>query len=71
MHFAIWTFSFELIRFASSYMKGAKEGDVVIIDAKTIRAGKKIAFLECDLLHKKDGSIIARGTQTKFIGGSG
>lgn len=51
-------------------MKGAKEGDVVVIDAKTIRAGQKIAYLECDLLNKKDGSIIARGTQTKFIGTS-
>lgn len=52
----------------SSYLKGAKEGDVVLIDAKTVRAGNRLAYLECDLLHKKDGSIIARGTQTKFLG---
>ena len=50
-----------------SYMKSAKEGDEVIIDANTIKVGKKLAFLECELRHKKDGSIIAKGGQTKFI----
>lgn len=52
-----------------SYLKSAREGDAVIIDAKTIKTGKNLAFLECELSHAKDGSIIARGTHTKFVGG--
>ncbi|CAD7080782.1 unnamed protein product [Hermetia illucens] len=50
-----------------SYMKAARLGDVVVVDAKTIRAGKTLAYLECELRHKKDGSVIAKGTQTKYI----
>ncbi|XP_037940300.1 acyl-coenzyme A thioesterase 13 [Teleopsis dalmanni] len=50
-----------------SYMKAAKKGDEVIIDANTIKAGKKLAFIECELRHKKDGSVIAKGSQTKFV----
>lgn len=48
-------------------MKAARLGDVVVVDAKTIRAGKTLAYLECELRHKKDGSVIAKGTQTKYI----
>ncbi|XP_058835475.1 acyl-coenzyme A thioesterase 13-like isoform X1 [Topomyia yanbarensis] len=54
-----------------TYLKAAKEGDDVIIDANTIRAGKNLAFLECELRHKKDNSIIARGQHTKYIGTGG
>lgn len=50
-----------------SYVKGAREGDVVVIDASTVRAGKRLAFLECELRHKSDGSVIARGRQTKYL----
>lgn len=51
-----------------SYLKSAKLGDDVIIDATTVRAGKRLAYLECELKHKKDGSLIAKGSQTKFLG---
>uniref|UniRef100_A0A1A9WTM0 Thioesterase domain-containing protein n=1 Tax=Glossina brevipalpis TaxID=37001 RepID=A0A1A9WTM0_9MUSC len=50
-----------------SYMKAAREGDDVIIDANLLRAGKKMAFLECELRHKKDNSLIAKGSHTKFV----
>lgn len=50
-----------------SYLKGAKAGDDVIINATTVRAGMRLAYLECELKHKSDGSIIAKGSQTKFI----
>ena len=55
------------INLSVSYLKGAKEGDDVIIDAKTIKAGKTLAFLDCELRHKKDDSIIAKGTHVKYI----
>lgn len=51
-----------------SYLKSAKAGDVVVIEADTIRKGNKLAFLECVLTHKKDGSVIAKGAHTKFVG---
>lgn len=51
-----------------SYLKSAKEGDVVLIEADTIKTGRNLAFLECVLKHKKDGSIIAKGAHTKYVG---
>lgn len=49
------------------YLKAAKEGDDVLIDANLLKAGKKLAFLECILKHKKDNSIIAKGSHTKYV----
>ncbi|XP_015585904.1 acyl-coenzyme A thioesterase 13 [Cephus cinctus] len=51
-----------------SFMKAAFPGDVVIVDAKTIRAGRTLAFLEVELRKKDEGSVIAQGQHTKFIG---
>ena len=56
------------VKISVEYLKAAMEGDEVIIDAKTIRAGKTLAFLECQLRHKKDNSIIAKGGQVKYVG---
>uniref|UniRef100_A0A0K8TRV6 Thioesterase domain-containing protein n=1 Tax=Tabanus bromius TaxID=304241 RepID=A0A0K8TRV6_TABBR len=50
-----------------SYLKGAREGDEVVIDAKTVKAGRTLAFIECEMRHKKDNSVIAKGGQTKFV----
>lgn len=47
-------------------MKAAFPGDNIFIDARTIRSGKTLAFLEVEL-KKEDGAIIARGQHTKFI----
>ena len=51
-----------------SYLKGAREGDVVLIEADTLKKGKTLAYLECVLKHKKDGSLIAKGSHTKYVG---
>lgn len=51
-----------------SYLRAAKEGDVIVVDAKTVKSGKRLAYLECELRNKENGSIIAKGSQTKFIG---
>uniref|UniRef100_A0A182JCU0 Thioesterase domain-containing protein n=1 Tax=Anopheles atroparvus TaxID=41427 RepID=A0A182JCU0_ANOAO len=53
-----------------SYLKGARQGDEVVIDANTVRAGRNLAFLECELRHKKDNSVIAKASHTKYIGSS-
>lgn len=53
-----------------SFLKGAKEDDELIIEANTIRCGRTLAFLECEIKHKKDNSVVARGSHTKFVGAS-
>lgn len=52
-----------------SYLKAAYENDVVLVDATTVKAGRTLAFLRCELKHEKDGSIIALGSHTKYVGG--
>lgn len=49
-------------------MNRASEGETIVIDAKTIKAGKSMAYLDCELRKKENNVVIARGTQTKFIG---
>lgn len=51
------------------FLKAAFPGDVITIDARTIKAGKTLAFLECEIANKDTGVLIARGIHTKFIGG--
>lgn len=52
----------------SSYLKGTRKGDDVIVDAQTIRRGKTLAYLTCELRHKSDNSTIAVGTHTLYVG---
>jgi len=50
-----------------AYLKPAKEGDYVIIEANTVKTGRQLALIDCELRHKKDNSVIAKGTQTKYV----
>ncbi|EDV96681.1 acyl-coenzyme A thioesterase 13 [Drosophila grimshawi] len=50
-----------------SYLSTAKPGDVIEVDAVTLHAGRKMAYIECVLRNKADGRIIAKGGQTKFV----
>ncbi|EDV39893.2 uncharacterized protein Dana_GF24237 [Drosophila ananassae] len=50
-----------------SFIAPAKVGDVVQIEATTVRAGKKMAYLDCVLKLKSDGRILAKGGQVKYI----
>jgi acyl-coenzyme A thioesterase 13 len=49
-------------------LKAAREGDTIVIDAKTLKAGRSLAFLEVNIKNKGTGDIIATGSHTKFIG---
>ncbi|XP_046670639.1 acyl-coenzyme A thioesterase 13-like [Homalodisca vitripennis] len=51
-----------------TYLKGAAIGEDVIIEANTLRAGKTLAFLEVYIKKKGDGSLVAKGSHTKFVG---
>lgn len=48
-------------------MKAAFPGDLVTIDATTVRAGKTLAFLAVDITKNNGKDMIAHGRHTKFI----
>ncbi|CAG9857873.1 unnamed protein product [Phyllotreta striolata] len=50
-----------------TFMKGAKEGEEVQIEADTLRVGNTMAFLEVSIKNKKDGSLLVKGEHTKFL----
>lgn len=49
------------------YLKSAKEGDEILIDAKTLKAGKTLAFLAVEIKNKASGDVLVRGSHTKFL----
>lgn len=49
------------------YLKAAKQGDTITIDATTKKAGNSLAFLDVQIKNAA-GDLIATGTHTKFIG---
>ena len=51
-----------------TYMKAAKVGDEVLIDAKVIRRGRSLAFLEVELRNKATNDLLVKGSHTKFLG---
>lgn len=53
---------------ANSYLQPAKEGDTIVIDARTVKTDENFAHLECELRNKATGQLIAKATHTKFIG---
>ena len=50
-----------------SYLRPAKPGQEIIINAEVVKTGKVLAFTAAELLHK-DGRLIAKASHTKFIG---
>ncbi|XP_034254874.1 acyl-coenzyme A thioesterase 13-like [Thrips palmi] len=53
-----------------SYLKAARVGEEILVEASTIKAGKTLAYLHVDIKKKDTDEIIARGSHTKFIGTS-
>ena len=51
-----------------TFMKPALPGELVTVDAKTVRVGKRLAYLSVDLTKNEGKDIIAHGRHTKFIG---
>lgn len=50
-----------------SYLRPAKIGEEIIINAEVIKMGQTLAFTSAELLHK-DGKLIAKGSHTKYMG---
>ena len=51
-----------------TYMKGAKVGEEILIEAKTLKKGRTLAFLECEIRSKESNALLVKGSHTKFIG---
>ncbi|XP_053994641.1 acyl-coenzyme A thioesterase 13 [Hylaeus anthracinus] len=50
-----------------SFMKPALPGELVTIDARTVRIGKTLVFLSVDVTKNDGKDMIAHGRHTKFI----
>ena len=50
-----------------TYMKPAKIGEEIFIEANSIRTGRTLAFLECEIKNK-DNAILVKGAHTKYVG---
>ncbi|RZC34019.1 4HBT domain containing protein, partial [Asbolus verrucosus] len=50
-----------------SYLKGAKVGDEILIEAGVVRSGKSVAFLEAEIRNKATGDLLVKASHTKFI----
>jgi len=48
-------------------LKAAFPGDVITVDAQTVRAGNNLAFLTVELTKNDGKDIIAHGGHTKYI----
>lgn len=53
--------------FCFRYLKGAQIGDEIVIDAKTLKAGKNVAFLEVEIKEKTTGALLVKGAHTKYL----
>ncbi|XP_022227320.2 acyl-coenzyme A thioesterase 13 [Drosophila obscura] len=50
-----------------NYLNGAGLGDEVLIEANICKIGKYLAFIDCTLRHKKDNTLIAKGSHMKYV----
>ncbi len=53
------------------YMAAAKPGEELLIDGRVLRAGRVMAFLECEIRKKESDVIVLKGSHTKFVGSKG
>lgn len=50
-----------------SFLKGIKVGDEIVVDARTLSAGKRIGFLTIDIRNKANNELLVKGSHTKYI----
>ena len=51
-----------------SYFSAGKSGEAVVIVAKVLKTGRRMAYVSVDLLRESDGALLAQGRMTKFLG---
>lgn len=58
---------YTIANYCCRYCQGAKIGEDILIEAKTLRAGKKLAFLEVEITNKETGNLLVKATHTKYL----
>lgn len=51
-----------------SYLKAAKIGDEIVIEANVLKRGRTLAFLEVELRNKATNELLVKGSHTKYVG---
>ena len=49
-----------------TYMKPAAVGEEITIEAKALRTGRTLAFLECEIKNKNK-VLLVKGSHTKYV----
>jgi len=49
------------------YMKAAKVGAEIVVDATVTKRGKSLAFLTAEIRNKADNQLLVKGSHTKFL----
>jgi len=51
-----------------SYLKAAKLGEEILIEANVLKRGRTLAFLEVELRKRSTNELLVKGSHTKYIG---
>jgi acyl-coenzyme A thioesterase 13 len=51
-----------------SFLKAAKKGETLVIDAETVKLGRTLAFLSVEFRNKQNNELLATGKHTKYVG---
>ena len=69
MHMTYMKVKEESIERFDTVDQAAKLGELIEIEARTVKKGRTLAFLECEIRNAETGAILVKGNHTKFIGG--
>ncbi|XP_070397031.1 acyl-coenzyme A thioesterase 13-like [Dermacentor albipictus] len=58
---------FSTTELKARFLRPAKLGDTILMEARIIRAGRRVAFAEMDILDKTTQKILVQGTQTALV----
>ncbi|KAF6216995.1 hypothetical protein GE061_001347 [Apolygus lucorum] len=50
-----------------TFLNAAPLGEQIVIEAKTNKAGRNLAFLAVEIKKKSNGQLLAKGSHTKFV----
>ena len=50
-----------------SYLSAARADDELLLVGRVVKEGKRLAFLESDILLKEGGKVVVKGVHTKFL----
>ena len=53
--------------FICSFLKAAKKGETVVIDAETVKLGRTLAYLAVEFRNKQNNELLATGKHTKYL----